>query len=68
MLTIDLTDVIDAANVSVTHLARHSHFAMKASERGSVAQVRLGQKLQRNWLTQLQVVSAIDLTHAPLSE
>src|SRR5206468_1046676 len=60
MAAIDFADVVNAADVLVRNLPRHAHFAMKARERGSVTQQMIGEKLERDWLREFQIVGAID--------
>src|SRR5437016_12010732 len=60
MAAVDLADVVNATDILVGNLPRHAHFAMKARERGGVAQQMIGKKLERDWLREFQVVGAID--------
>ena len=68
MAAIDLADVVNAADILMRNLARHAHLAMKARERGGVTQQMIGEKLERDWLREFQIVGAIDFAHAALAE
>jgi hypothetical protein len=65
---IDLADVIHPAHVGVGNLPGVAYFATKTVHGGRVASDFFGQKLQRDRLTQFQVIRAIDLAHAAASE
>ena len=58
-----LADVEHAANVGVRHLARHAHLVEQTFDVVGVGGELARQELQRHLLAELQVVSAIDLTH-----
>ena len=64
MSIVDFAKVVNAADVFVRDLARHAHFTMKPRERGAVTQQMFGKELQRDRLTQFQVIGAIDFAHA----
>ena len=67
-VAVDLADVVDAADVRVRHLARHPHFGVELRQpRGIAIDVRR-QELQRDRLTELQIVGAVDLAHAAAAE
>ena len=65
-VALDFVDVVDAADVRMRHLPRHPHFGVELREPRGIAIDRLGQEFQRDRLAELQVVGAIDLTHAAL--
>ena len=50
------------------NLARNAHFAVEPVERYFVVRYGFGQKLQRYRLAQFEIIGAIDLAHAALSE
>ncbi len=56
-------DVVDAAHIGVSDLACVAHFATKSIQRAWIQQGSLHNELQRNGLSQLQIVGAIDFTH-----
>ncbi len=61
---VDLVDVVHAAHVGVRDLARHADFGMELCQPRRIA-VDVGrQELQRDRLTELQIVGAIHLAHA----
>jgi len=62
--TVGFSDVENAADVGVGDLASNANFAVKAGERGSVLHQLLRQELQGHVLIELEVLGAIDLTHA----
>ena len=64
----DLADVVDAADVRVRDLPREPHLGVEAREKALVRRDRLGQELQGDRLSELEVVGAVDLAHAALSE
>ena len=68
MAPFDLADVVDAADVRVRDLPREPDLRMEAREEALVGRDGLGQELQGDRLPELQVVGAIDLAHAALSE
>ena len=68
MPAVDFTNVVHATDVSMRDLARDAHFAMKASQRGAVAQQVIGQKFKCDRLAEFQIVGAIDLAHAAFAE
>ena len=64
----DLADVVDAADVRVRDLPREPDLGVEAREEALVRGDRLGQELQGDGLSELQVVGAVDLAHAALAE
>ena len=63
-VALDLVDVVDAADVRVRDLPRHPHFGVQLRQARRIA-IDVGrQELQRDRLTELQVVGAEDLAHA----
>src|SRR5687767_2947003 len=65
---VNLADVVNAADVLVRHLSRHAHFTMKTRQRRAVGEETIGQKLERDRLTELEVVGPIDLPHSAPSQ
>ena len=65
---IDFVDVVDAADVGVRHLTRHPHFGVELRQPRRIAVDVRRQELQRDRLTELQIVGAIDLAHAAAAE
>jgi hypothetical protein len=57
-----------AADVGVRDLARHPHFGVQLHQSRGIAIDRLGQELQRDRLSELQVIGAIDLAHTAAPE
>ena len=67
-LPLHLVDVVDAADIRVRHLARHAHFGVELRQPRGIA-IDVGrQELERDCLTELQVVGAVDLAHAAATE
>ena len=62
-LPVDLGDVVQAADIRMRDLSADAHFFVKA--RG-VAVMR--EKLQRDALTEFEIVGAVDLAHPALSD
>ncbi len=60
---VDLVDVVDAADVGVRHLARHAHFGVQLRQLRRIAVDVGGQELERDRLTELEIVGAINLAH-----
>jgi hypothetical protein len=67
-MTINLADVVDPTNVAMTYLPSHSYFTMKTGQRRSILNEGLRKKFQRDWLSELQIIGSIDLTHAAFAE
>ena len=63
MRAVDLVDVVDAADVRVGDLARHPHFGMELRQARGIAIDVGGQELERDRLSELQIVGAVDLAH-----
>ena len=51
-----------AADIAVRHLARDADFAAETFQHSRIARRRGRQKFQRDWLLELQVMRAVDLT------
>src|SRR6185369_17121370 len=68
MASIRFADVVNSANVLMAHLSRDAHFTMKAGESSAVAQEIVRKKLERDGLAQLEIVSAVHLTHTAFAE
>ena len=64
----DLVDVVDAADVRVRDLPRHPHFGVELRQTGRIAIDLRRQELERDRLTELQVVGAEDLAHPALAQ
>jgi hypothetical protein len=58
-------EVVNPANIRMRHAFGELHFALKAGEGPRVAEHLRADGLQRQPLTQFQVVDFIDVTHAP---
>ena len=67
-LTIDVADVVDAAYVGMRDLTRDPDFIAKAFEQAFIAGRLIGQKLQRNGLSESEIVGAVHLAHAASAE
>ena len=65
---VDLVDVVDAADVRVRDLPRHPHFGVQLRQSRWIAIDIRRQELQRDRLSELQVVCAVDLAHAAAAE
>ena len=68
MTSVCFADVVNAADVLMTDLTGYAHFAVKARERSAIAEEMFRQKLERDRLTEFQIVGAIDLAHAAFAE
>src|SRR4029079_19589497 len=64
MLAAGFADVVHAAHVGVRDLARETHFLMKPDQPIGSMRDLARQELQRNGLSELQVLGAIDFAHA----
>ena len=64
----DFTDVVDAADVRMRDLPRGPDFVVKLREPDRLVTQRVGQKLQRDRLTEPEIVSPIHLAHAAFAE
>src|SRR6478672_842463 len=63
MMAINFPNVVNTANVLVRDLSGDTHFATKPRQRRTIEE--FGRKeLERDGLTQLKVVCAIDFTHS----
>ena len=67
-VTVDLADVVDAADVGVRDLARRPDLVVELREPDGIGADRVGQELQRDRLAEAEVVGAVDLAHAALAE
>ena len=67
-VAVDVSHVIDAANVGMRNPARDSHFIAKALLQAFVARGFVGKKLQGHGLSQGEIVSAVDFTHAAFAQ
>ena len=65
---VDFSDVVHAADVRVRDLPRRPDFVVKLREPDRLVTQPVGQKLERDWLAESEIVSAIDLTHAAFAE
>ena len=63
-----LPDVVDAAHVWMRDVARQPNLGHEPAQPVLVSRVVDGEQLQRNRLTEPQIVSAIHLAHAPAPE
>ena len=68
MRPVGFADVVDAADVAVRHLTRRADFVVELREADGVAGHLLRQELQRDRLTEAEVVGAIHLAHAAAAE
>src|SRR5688500_18124835 len=66
--TISFADVVNPADILVTHLSCHAHFTMKPGEGSAIGQEMVRQKLQRDGLAQLQIVGSIYLAHSAFAQ
>ena len=67
-LAFDLAEIVNAADVGMRNLARDANFVAEARQSGFIAGDALGQKLERDWLLERQVVGAVDLAHSAFAE
>ena len=68
VLPVDLADVVDAADVRMRELPRDADFGEEALAADRIARQRARQELQRDRLSELEVVGAVDLAHAAAAE
>ena len=66
--SLDLADVVDTADVGVRDAARVAHLGVEAIDEGRLRREFRRQELQRDGLAELQVVGAVDLTHAAVAD
>ena len=64
----DFPDVVHATDIGMGHLAGQSDLVVQQFQPLRIVGQCLGQELQGHRLPQLQVISAVDLAHAPLSQ
>ena len=67
-LAVGLADIEDAADVGVRHLSGQPHFAHKTRQSFCVACQGFRQKFQCHGLPELQILGAINFSHAALAE
>ena len=66
---VGLADVVDAADVADARPgARVAHFVVELREARRVVSQVVGQELQRDRLTEPEIVGAVDLAHAAAAE
>ena len=65
--TLDHTEIVDAADIGMRHLARDANFIAEPHQR-RLADMRRRQKLQRDGLVEDQVEGFINLAHTAVSE
>ena len=68
MLTVDVADVVDPADVRVRDAKRHAHLAQEPIQAFLIALEAGRQELQRDRLAELEVVGAVDLAHPAASQ
>ena len=66
--SLDLADVVDAADVGVGDAAREAHLGVEALEPGRLGRELRRQELQGDGLAELEVVGAVDLAHAAAAD
>ena len=67
-MSLDLADVVDAADVRMRDLARDPDLGVESGEPIGLVRHRVGQELERDGLAELEVVRAVDLAHAAAPE
>jgi hypothetical protein len=67
-MTIDLADIVNAADVRMRHETRKPDLITKALNRRGILTEGLGKKLERHRLAQREVVGAIHLPHSAFAE
>ncbi len=65
---IDLSEIVNSADVRMTHFARELDFTLHAAPPSRVQDMQPGQKFQRDGLMEPIVLRPIDPTHRPLAE
>ena len=60
--------VVHAADVRVRHLPRHARLGVQLRQARGITVDRLRQELQGDLLAELQIIRAINLSHAALAE
>ena len=68
LLSLDLADVVDTANVGVAHPSRQAHLVPQLGEGRRIVGQGLGKKLEGHRLAELQIVGANHLPHATAAE
>ena len=66
--SVHLSDVVHPTDVLVRDLPREAHFGVELREADRVGLEGLGQELHGDGLAERQVVGAIDLSHAALTD
>ena len=67
-MSLDLADVVDAADVRVGDLARDANLGAESRELAVAGGDRVGQELQRDRLAEDEVIRAVDLAHPATAE
>ena len=67
-LTIDVADIVDAAYIGMRDATRDPYFIAKAFEQTFIAGRLIGQKLQRNGLSESEIVRPVHLAHATFAQ
>src|SRR5262249_22217797 len=63
-----LAEIVDAADIGMGYLACDADLAAEPLERRLVVRDRLGQEFERHLLVERQIVGAVTLAHASLTE
>jgi hypothetical protein len=67
-LTLDLADIVNAADIFVRDLARDADLVVKASQQIHVAARGFGKKFERHRLAQDQIVGAKHFAHPAFTQ
>ncbi len=65
---IDLAEIVDAADVGVSHLTGEADFVAETLDGGFVVRQGFGKELEGDGLIEREIVGAIDLAHAAAAE
>ena len=68
VLSLDFTNVVDAADIRMRHLSRQPHLGQQSRNPGIASCHRRRDELQRDLLAKLEVVGPVDLAHATAAE
>ena len=68
VMAVDFTDVVDTADVRMRYLPGVAHFGVKALEKACVPREARRQELERDGLSELEILSAIHLAHSAAAE
>lgn len=68
MPSVDVPDVVHATDVRMGDLSREPYFGKEPLTPHRIGRHRTRQELERNRLSQLDIVGAIDLTHSAATE